>query len=234
MKKTTYCRQGYIKMAAIFGGLLLLSALIIHWDLDRRIAGRFFSNISGWYLGNNQPWRFLYHYGTIPGILLTVMALVGYLACLIKKRYRHWQHYFLLIVLTSVIGSGILVNAILKPYWGRPRPRETIEFGGALKYQPMYIPGEPGFGSSFTCGHSTMGFIFITLFFFYRRSRALAIGGLIAGLAIGSLLSLVRILQGAHYLSDSIWSFGIILLTATWLYYFVLRIPISAPMETSS
>ncbi len=221
-------------MAIILGGLILLSILSIQFDLDRKIESIFFSDSRGWYLGEEQPWQFFYQYGTIPGVILSVMALLGYLVCQVNDRYRQWRHYFLLVVLTSIIGAGIMVNVILKPYWGRPRPSQTVEYGGALEYRPVYAPGEPGRGRSFSCGHSTMGFLFVSLFFFYRKSRIIAYGGLAAGLIGGSLLGLTRMLQGAHYLSDNIWSLGIILLTSTWLYYFVLRIPFVSTAPPSS
>ena len=194
--------------------------------MDRKVAGLFFSESKGWHFVNKQPWQFINQYGTIPGIVLSVLALLGCFYCQIKDRYRSWRNNFLLIVLTSIIGAGLIVNTILKPYWGRPRPNQTIEFGGMLVYRPFYVPGEPGRGKSFTCGHSTMGFLFVTLLFFYRRSRAFAYAGLIAGLTAGGLLSAARIVEGAHYLSDNVWSLGIILITATTLHYFFLRIPL--------
>ena len=227
MTPDVHYRNGFKWMATILGGLVVFSAVIVQLDLDRRVAGLFFSETNGWYLANNQPWLFLSQYGTIPGIALSILALMGYFVCQIKEHYRPLRNYFLLIVLTSVLGAGLLVNAVLKPYWGRPRPIQTVEFGGVLEYRPMYAPGEPGRGRSFTAGHSTMGFLFVTLIFFYRKSRTVAYGGLAFGLIAGGLLSAARILQGAHYLSDNIWSLGIILLTATGLYYFALRIPLS-------
>jgi lipid A 4'-phosphatase len=227
MNPDAHYRNGFKWVATIIGCLLVFSFVIVQLDLDRKFAGLFFSETKGWHLGFEQPWHFLNQYGTIPGIALSIFALLGYFICQVKDRYRSWRNYFLLIVLTSVLGAGVLVNSVLKPYWGRPRPVQTVDFGGVLEYHPVHVPGEPGRGKSFAGGHSTMGFLFVTLFFFYRRSRTIAYSGLTIGLLAGSLLSIARILQGAHYLSDNIWSLGVILLTSTCLYYFVLRIPMS-------
>ena len=225
MNPNEHYQNGFKWIATILGSLVLFSIISVQLDLDRKFAGLFFSESEGWYLQNAQPWRFLWQYGTIPGFALSIFALLGYFICQAKKRYRHWRNYLLLIFLTSILGAGLLVNTVLKPYWGRPRPCQTIEFGGLLEYRPMHTPGEPGRGKSFAGGHSTMGFIFVTLFFFYRKSRTVAFFGLVVGLVVGSMLSLARIVQGAHFLSDNVWSLGIILLTSTWLYYFVLCIP---------
>ena len=39
------------------------------------------------------------------------------------------------------------------------------------------------------------------------------------GLLFGVLMSVARITQGAHFLSDTLWSWGMVQLTAVALYY---------------
>jgi len=212
-------------MAATVGCLLLLSWVIIHWDLDRSIVSRFYTTSDGWYLGNHQPWKWLYEYGTIPGLVLTVSALFAWVTCLMKTRLHHLRPYFLIIVLTTVIGPGVLVNGILKNYWGRPRPRQVQEFGGQWEYRHLHQPGTPGRGESFTCGHCTMGFLFCSLLVFRRKNTWIAVAGGTSGLILGGLLGAARVVQGAHFPSDVLWSLGIVLMTITSLYYLVLQLP---------
>jgi membrane-associated PAP2 superfamily phosphatase len=45
-------------------------------------------------------------------------------------------------------------------------------------------------------------------------------------------LSLARIVQGAHFVSDTLWSFGTMMLISGILYYFVLRIPSQETVST--
>jgi len=45
------------------------------------------------------------------------------------------------------------------------------------------------------------------------------------GLAYGILMSLARIVQGGHFLSDALWSLGVVWLTLLGLYYFVFQPP---------
>jgi hypothetical protein len=138
---------------------------------------------------------------------------------------KQWCRYFLLVLLTSIIGAGFLVNTVLKPYCGRPRPSQVREFGGHYVYRHVLDPGIPGKGESFPSGHSTMGFVFISLVYFRRKSPMIAWLGGLAGLTYGSLISAARVVQGAHFVTDCFWSLGVLWLTATVLYYFVLRIP---------
>jgi hypothetical protein len=119
----------------------------------------------------------------------------------------------------------LLVNSFLKPYWGRPRPNQIQAFDGQYAYRDALSPGIPGKGSSFTCGHCTMGFLFVALIYFKRRSAAVAWVGGLGGLAYGSLISAARVVQGAHFVTDCLWSLGVLWLVATILYYFILKIP---------
>ena len=227
-----YIIKGWLWLAATAGCLILLSWAVIHWDLDRSIAGRFYTPSDGWFLGNRQPWRWLYQYGTIPGVVLALASLVAWGICRVKPRYHHLHRYFLVIVLTAAIGPGILVNGILKNYWGRPRPRQVVEFGGQWEYRHLTQPGTPGKGESFTCGHCTMGFLFCALVVFRRRHLWVAVAGGATGVVLGGMLGAARVVQGAHFVSDVLWSFGIVLMVIIINYFFILQVP--KPRKTKS
>ncbi len=213
----------YLLVAAV--ALLIATWLIIVLDLDRRIATRFYDPSMGWYLAKKQPWSWLYHYGTIPGIVLALAALAGWFWSYSSGRYRSLHRYFLVIVLTAILGPGVLVNGILKNYWSRPRPREVQEFGGSWAYRHAHQPGIPGKGESFPCGHCTMGFLFCSLLVFRKHRPWLAYAGAAVGISLGALLSIARIVQGAHYLSDTLWSMGILLMLPLALYLLICNKP---------
>ena len=207
--------------------LVLLTALFESLDLDRKIANLFYRTESGWYLAQAPFWHWLYKYGTIPGLVVTMAALIGYAAGFFKKKLKPWQQPCLVVVLTTIIAAGIFVNAVLKQYWGRPRPDQTIEYGGKWHYREVFPPGTPGKGASFPCGHCTMGFVFFALIAFYDRNKVVAVGGIIVGLILGGALSAARIIQGAHFLSDTLWSMGIVVMTVTGLCAHLLKTPIA-------
>ena len=222
-------KKGLGILAATILALLIISGVFSFWDLDRIITARFYKPGTGWYLKEAEPWLWFYRYGTIPGIALSIASLVGAVITRLRNPDSRWHRYFLLVVLTSIIGAGLLVNGILKPYWGRPRPNQLQEFGGQYEYRNVLSPGIPGKGKSFPSGHATMGFIFTALIYFYRKSKATAwIGGIVV-LSYGTAMSAARVVQGAHFTTDCIWSLGILWVVATVLYYFVLRIPSPVP-----
>lgn len=223
---TSACRRrGWMVLVGLTLVLVVLTAVLVAASADLRLAARFYDGERGWFMGNEQPWLWLYKYGTIPGLVVTLAALVGWFVGKIRRSLAVWRPYCLLVVLTTVICSGILVNAVLKQYWGRPRPDQVTIFGGQWTYRDVHKPGIPGQGGSFPCGHCAMGFTLVSLFGFYRRSRLVAYVGGGTGLVLGSALSATRIVQGAHFLTDTLWSLGFNVLVAAGLYYLVLAIP---------
>ena len=204
---------------AVFSGLTWLALVL---KIDFRVGDLFFREDGGWVFRNDHPWKLLYQYGTIPGLLLTLTCLVVFFLGFVRQRLRGYQKYMLVVVLTAILGAGLLVNGILKPYCGRPRPREVKQFGGQWEYCLPCQLNRPVKGNSFPCGHCTMGFLFITLAFCAPRNRFLGYGGAGFGLAYGTLLSITRAVQGAHFATDALWSLGTILLVAILVHDIIL------------
>jgi len=218
----------YIILLLEIFALIIVTLVISYFDLDIRIQSQFYraDSASVWYQKENPVWQVGYHYGTLPAILLAFAAALGFILSWIKPKMKNLRRYFLLIILTLVIGPGLLVNAIFKDHWGRPRPRQVQEFGGKWEFKEVWERGTPGKGKSFPCGHCSMGFFFITLYFCWKRKhKILAYSSMVFSIALGFFIGLARISQGGHFFSDVIWSGGLTFLTATGLFYFVLKIP---------
>lgn len=176
---------------------------------------------------SNAFYTFLFNYGLLPAqLLFIVSAIVLFLASFFKK-WKKWHAPTLVLVLSLLIGGGLIVHELLKEHWGRPRPKQVIEFGGQQPFRPYYEPNffnQPEPSKSFSCGHCTMGFYFFALALVARRlnykktfwaALALAFG-------LGISLSLARIAQGGHFFSDVLVSAIIMWITAylcdRWIY----------------
>lgn len=210
-------RRGWILLGLQIAALMAVSIVIVVLDLDRTIARRFYSADNGWFLARKPLWAWLHQYGTIPGLVMTIAALIGWCAGRFVPALASLRRPCMVVALTSIIAAGLLVNAVFKQYWGRPRPDQTIEFGGQWHYRHILPPGTPGKGASFPCGHCTMGFVFLAMAAFHQRNKLLAYSGITVGIVSGTLLSVARVVQGAHFLSDTVWSLGFITITATVL-----------------
>ncbi|MEW6516190.1 MAG: phosphatase PAP2 family protein [candidate division FCPU426 bacterium] len=206
----------------VWGGLAILLALSLPFlfsNADLTLAGLFYHD--GWSLGDRQPWAALYTYGTWPGLALSAVALVVFFGSWIWPRWQPKRRAAALVVLTLLIAPGLLINALGKDFWGRPRPRDVQAFQGNQAFHRFVHPAGPGQGESFPCGHASVGFLFASLYFVSRR-RTLRWGALGLGLGYGSLMGLARMAQGAHFASDVLWSGGVTYLTAAVLHHVVL------------
>jgi membrane-associated PAP2 superfamily phosphatase len=173
----------------------------------------------GWVYGRQSPWSYLYDYGELPALALLVFAVALYAAAWIGKAPAYHKRACLVIILTVILGPGLLVNGILKPYWGRPRPAEIEAFGGLQKYQKVWEIGVPGHGKSFPCGHCSAAFATASLVSFFPSHPVLSVAALLGGIVYGGVMGIARIAQGAHFPTDVLWSGIIALMLIVLLYY---------------
>jgi len=207
--------------------LALLAGLTIpFWitGLDVSVAGRYYVPAEGFPHGSEQPWSALYHYGVIPAWVAAVSALIVFVASFWVARATPHRRASLFLVLVMIVGPGILVNDVFKERWGRPRPKDLVEFNGEKEFVPVWIKSPPENGNSFASGHASTGFYLLTPYFLLRRNKKWwAVFFLALGLGYGSLIGLARIIQGAHFLSDVLWALGFVYLTGL-IFYYALRL----------
>lgn len=206
-----------------FGALLGLAALT---DIDLALSAWFYAPDVGWRYAESWGWRWLYAFGTRPAIVMASAASVVWLGSWLHPAWRRCRRACLVLVLAVVLGPGLAVNSMLKPYWGRPRPRHVERFGGVQAYQPWWRPGGPGKGQSMPSGHAAMGFVMVAGAVVippaYGRLRHAAIG---AALGYGILMGCGRIAQGGHFFSDVLWS-GVIVVLITYGLWRLLARPL--------
>ena len=196
------------------------------WDLTW--SARFYTPggaHGGWLLRRDQPWAFLYDYGEYPTWILGALALALCVAAKLGKVKRSYLKPSLVVVLTAILGPGLLVNAILKPNWGRPRPSEIAGMGGDREYRKVWEPQGPGQGRSFSCGHCAMAYAVCSVAAFYPLHPVISAIALTGGVAFGTVTGIARLVQGGHFPTDILWSGVLILMLIAALYYLVFRIP---------
>lgn len=130
-----------------------------------------------------------------------------------------------IFLLTSlVLGPLLLVNAVLKNNWGRPRPIQVDAFGGDAPYVEVWrITDWCPSNCSFVGGEASSAtwFIAVALVLPPRfRTAAVALAVAYAG-----LLSLNRIAFGGHFLSDVLISVALTLLVIAIVYRVVIQRP---------
>ncbi|MGR6873155.1 phosphatase PAP2 family protein [Pseudomonas sp. HK3] len=187
-------------------------------QVDLWVANIFWQPDVGFALNENAFVQFVYVvFRYMPHFLVPLLLLLLMLPWL-KKSLKPSRKYsgFLLVVL--LVGPGIIVHPILKDNWDRPRPRDVQQFGGQLKFSPAFVMADqPGNNQSFASGHAAMGFFFMAFAWLFRQRRYL-----LGGLIIGAIVSLGRIVQGGHFLSDIVTAGFIVYFTCQVLAHFML------------
>ena len=178
---------------------------------------------NGWVHARDFPLNVLYDYGEIPGLALLAMSSALYVVVLIGRAPRRYARPCMVLVLTIALGPGLLVNGILKDYWGRPRPAEISNFGGNKEFRPVWKPGGPGEGRSFTCGHCAIAFSLASGVSFYPVHPALSLVALTVGIGYGIVMGIARIAQGGHFPTDVLWSGILVLMLISLLYYALVK-----------
>lgn len=171
----------------------------------------------------SQRWQTLLQRGLTCFIALSVAAvfviyscnrLLGRNVCGVDGR----RVLFLILVLA--IGAGFIVNFTLKDHFGRARPRDIAEFGGTKQFTPAFqVARQCKTNCSFSSGDAAGGFFSLALALALSRRRA----AFVAGLAVGALMSFARISAGAHFFSDTVVSFFVMLIVADVLFFYLVK-----------
>lgn len=197
-----------------FAGVLVFLVLATT-RIDLHVAGLFHTEEEGWFLGEHWLPATLYDYGPYVAILIAVGSAIVLLGrrWVAEEARESTVRLAWIMLMTLVLGSGLIVNTVLKPNVGRARPRNVEEFGGPKGgFQPVFSLDHHRTGTSFPSGHASTGFYLATPYFpLRRRRRGLARFALGTGLFAGCLMGAGRIVQGGHYLAD-VFTSGLIML----------------------
>ncbi|QDU73157.1 PAP2 superfamily protein [Bremerella volcania] len=204
-----------------FALLMTLTVLCYLTQLDLLTTRQFFSDQGDdpFPYGETLVANLIYDYGPIPAIVFGVGGVATWIGSFLFAWLRNWRKGALFCSLAILIGPGILINTVLKPNWGRPRPIDTAVFGGDFQYIPPGTIGPYEMAKSFPSGHASMGFVFLLpAFLLLRKNPQRAACVFAFGLLCGAGVGASRIAEGGHYLSDIAWSGAIVYFTGLALY----------------
>ncbi|MDZ7905648.1 MAG: phosphatase PAP2 family protein [Cypionkella sp.] len=180
--------------------------------LDLAVTRAFYANGAFW--GKGVAWlhtmRMVFWNLSLVSVLLCLIALsLGYSqnwpARLMPM--RDWN----VIFWGFTLGTGVLVNAILKGYSGRPRPRDVTEFGGDAVFRAVgQWDGSCTDDCSFVSGEVSGTTVFCLACMIVIQHHAPRLGprwSMLAYLAVAASFGFVflhRVVTGGHFLSDAI------------------------------
>ncbi|WP_439859572.1 phosphatase PAP2 family protein [Pseudomonas sp. MBLB4136] len=188
-----------LAMLVLLGEPTALDFAIANWAYDPQSG---FIGGHSWFLEN-----ILHDRAKQAVILIGVLAIFGFLLSLLPTRLRQWRRSLGYLVLAMGLSSGIVTP--LKALTGVQCPWSLSQYGGEESYTPLLIPRAPTAkpGRCWPGGHAAAGFSLLALFFVLRdrRPRAARLALWVA-LGLGTVFSVSRMLQGAHFLSHNLWT----------------------------
>ncbi|MCR4327587.1 MAG: phosphatase PAP2 family protein [Nanoarchaeota archaeon] len=149
--------------------------------------------------------------------LFVLVSLLGFYTFKLKFKKFSQRNYFVakVSILLFVI-AGLIVQA-LKLFWGRVRYEDVANNLGA--FTSWYIPQGIGVGHSFPSGHVFFALVLIPIFLIFAdKKRIWKVLTIVLSILFGLFISLGRIISGAHYASDVLFSGGITVITFLILY----------------
>jgi lipid A 4'-phosphatase len=214
--------HGWLWFAGSF--LLLCGGLILLPGIDLWVSGLFYRPGDGFFLGDWAPFRLVHDHLNFAVWAFAITVLVAGSASFFFRRavlgLRPRAAIFLLLSLA--LGPGLTVNTIFKDHWGRARPAQITQFGGTQKFTPAFVPSDQcRRNCSFPAGDPAMGFYLVSAAFLAGGAAARR-KGIIAAVALGAVLGVVRLAQGGHFLSDVVASGFLVAAVAGGLHWLIL------------
>ena len=157
------------------------------------------------------------------GLWISTLLIAPFVAALILKLIFPRQRLLvsgravLFLIATMALGPGLLANVVLKDHWGRPRPIDVTQFHGDQHFVSWWDPrGDCPSNCSFVSGDVTGAFWTLApAALAPPQWRALAYAG---ALALGAGMSTVRVMAGAHFITDVVFA-GVFMFLIVWAVY---------------
>ncbi len=221
----TYCRRHPI-MATMASIVILSAFFTLFPGVDLAVSHLFYDPQSGFWLRGDPYLRRLRQIGPFLLRFLAVMLVATVFLRLLMPSLKRLvdPRVPLFLLSTLIVGPGLIVNALLKDHWGRPRPVRIEDFGGSFPYVPVWrISDYCDTNCSFVSGEASSATWIVALAVvvpvFLRRPLAAIL------VALAFPLSLNRIAFGGHFLSDVTLAWAITALVILVAYRFIYEVP---------
>ncbi len=202
----------------VSAGVIAGAAVAIDPALDLKIAAYFQTPGAKAALAQLYPW-----FDTLRDCavaLTAAFALVAAGTLIIKLiwpgRYTLMSaRTSLLILATVALAPGLLVNGILKPHSGRPRPAAVVELGGTQPFVQWWnFRGECDGNCSFVSGEASGAYALLAPAAVAPAPwRSLAIGAVVV---YGTAVGVMRMAVGGHFATDIVFA-GVFTALIVWL-----------------
>jgi len=211
----THPIRGWLWFAG--GFLLLCGGPILLPGIDLWASALFYRSGDGFFLGDWAPFRLTHDHLALAvwAFAIAVVAAGGTSFFFRRAVLGLTPRAAIFLLLSLALGPGLTVNTIFKDHWGRARPAQIVQFGGTQKFTPDFVPSDQcRRNCSFPAGDPAIGFYLVSVALL-AGSAPRRRNGVIAAVALGAALGVVRLAQGGHFLSDIVAS-GFLVIAVAW------------------
>ncbi|MFL6533693.1 MAG: phosphatase PAP2 family protein [Pseudomonas sp.] len=196
--------------------------------LDMDLARLFYNSAEGGFIGRHSFFLedILHDRAKQAVIGFSLLAVLGFIASFFIARLKPFKRELGCLVLSLALATAFVTP--LKAVTAVQCPWSLKEFGGKETYSELLSP-RPATDKPGRCwpgGHAATGFTLFALFFVLRDRRPrLACQSLIFAFSLGTVFSVGRMMQGAHFFSHNVWTAVFCWLICLGCYYFILYRP---------
>ena len=214
-------------LPAVVAVILVLLELT---TLDMDLAKLFYDPMAGGFIGRHSFFLedILHDRAKEVVIVFSVLAILGFIGTFFIARLKPLKRELGCLVLSLALATSFVTP--MKAVTAVQCPWSLKEFGGQETYSELLSP-RPATDKPGRCwpgGHAATGFTLFALFFVLRDRRPrLARRALILAFTLGTVFSLGRMMQGAHFFSHNVWTAVFCWLICLGCYYYILYRPAS-------
>lgn len=193
------------------GSLAMFAMLAQHGGLDQQISAWLFDPTTASFPARTSDLLEMFGHrlakNAVSAIWLLLLGLAVHASLTVRLRDSRtslWAG-----VLAMALGPSVVV--MLKELNAYHCPWDLKPFGGYADFASGWFVAAADIGHCFPSGHAAGGFSLVALYFLGLQLELPRVQrlGLWLTLAAGSLFSLIRLAQGAHFLSHNLWSAAI-------------------------
>ena len=182
-------------------GLVIFAlAMLIAWGFEGFI-------VQSVAYGDGAFGRIVQDYGTLPQGVLIVLAVVALSVPGLRLGYPLLARSSSALIAQAIL-HPLLFSTTLKFLWRRTRPVNVL--AGKGDYTPFFVPNFDGNDVSFPSGHVAAALVLLPVIYLLIGQRRFAAAAIAIAVTVGwaGAVSVGRIVYGAHYLTDVVFSIG--------------------------
>lgn len=192
-------------------GFAVCALLLRSSGLDHALSNAFYDPLNQRFLISTSGWLELFGHRIGKSVVLGFWMLLVAAAIAAPALPQLKRHQLLLWTVVLAMALGPALVTLLKDINTRGCPWSLKDFGGTADYSASWFVARVDAGHCFPGGHAASGYSLTAIAFAGQvlQHPRLRRTGLWLGLSIGGAFSLLRVAQGAHFMSHNLWAAAI-------------------------